>query len=312
MTTPPPGQYPPGQPYGMPPGPGAQGYPQPVYGQPVFQPVMLPPQMQPVPQPVQPPPEEPPPGGAQAIRRVLITAAVVGLVTVLVGVVIMVNNPDEYSAPPRTTLKQVQAAGQGGLAPSVGPGGAGQPLTQAVANAPAPVPNIPAAPAMQPSTPKRLIIPKLGVNAPIRSVGTDRTGAIETPPIGNPNLVGWYRGGPTAGEAGPAVMLGHKDTTTRSAVFSRLHELAYGDTIEVTRLDGTVAIFTVGGVEQANKQTFPTNRVYGQADNAELRLITCGGTYNRSTGHYVDNVIVYATMTGTRLAKTTTKSTSKS
>jgi sortase (surface protein transpeptidase) len=95
-------------------------------------------------------------------------------------------------------------------------------------------------------------------------------------------------------------MLGHKDTTTRSAVFSRLHELQYGDTIEVTRMDGTVAIFTVGGIEQADKKTFPTNRVYGNAEAAELRLITCGGTYNRATGHYVDNVIVYARMTGTR------------
>ncbi|GAB3885126.1 hypothetical protein GCM10027612_20000 [Microbispora bryophytorum subsp. camponoti] len=141
------------------------------------------------------------------------------------------------------------------------------------------------------------------MNAPINSVGLDRSGAIQTPPISNHNLVGWYRGGPTAGEAGPAVMLGHKDTTSRSAVFSRLHELSYGDKIEVYRLDGTVAIFTVGGIEQADKQTFPTNRVYGHADNAELRLITCGGTYNHMTGHYIDNVIVYATMTGTRLAK---------
>ncbi|MEU6429614.1 class F sortase [Microbispora sp. NPDC046973] len=302
MTTPPPGQYPPGRPYGVPLGPGGQGYPQPVYGQPVFQPVMLP-QMQPV-QPVPPPqpPEEKPPGdAAAAIRRVLITAAILGLVIVIAGVVIMVNNPDEY-APTRSTVKL--AAPQNGLAPSVGPGGAGRPLTQAVADAPPPVPNIPAAPAMQPSTPKRLVIPKIGVNAPIKSVGLDRSGAIQTPPISNPNLVGWYRGGPTAGEAGPAVMLGHKDTTSRSAVFTRLHELAYGDKIEVYRLDGTVAIFTVGGIEQANKQTFPTNRVYGHADNAELRLITCGGKYNYSTGHYFDNVIVYATMTGTRLAKT--------
>lgn len=306
MTTPPPGQYPPGQPYGVPLGPGGQGYPQPVYGQPVFQPVVLP-QVQPV-QPVQPapspPPEEKPPGeGTQAIRRVLITAAILGLVIVLVGVVIMVNNPDEYVTPSRSTLKL--AAPRNGLAPSVGPGGTGQPLTQAVADAPAPLPEIPPAPAMQPSTPKRLIIRKIGVNAPIKSVGLDRNGAIETPPINNANLVGWYRGGPTAGEAGPAVMLGHKDTTTRSAVFSRLHELEYGDKIEVVRLDGTVAVFTVGGVEQADKRTFPTNRVYGHADNAELRLITCGGTYNRTTGHYVDNVIVYALMTGSRRAKST-------
>jgi LPXTG-site transpeptidase (sortase) family protein len=101
----------------------------------------------------------------------------------------------------------------------------------------------------------------------------------------------------TPGEAGPAVLLGHKDTTTRSAVFSRLPELRNGDTIEVKRQDGITAVFTVGGIEQADKKTFPTERVYGPRDNAQLHLITCGGIYNRRTGHYTDNVIVYATMT---------------
>ncbi|MBP2704904.1 class F sortase [Microbispora sp. RL4-1S] len=294
MTTPPPGQYPPGQPYGSPYDPMAQGFAQPVYGQPVYQPILLPQAQQPA------APERPRVSGSQAMRGVLILAAVAGLVTVLVGVVLMVGSPDEYAPEGRTQLKVAQA---GDLVPKVGPGGTGQPLTQAVPTAPPPSPAAPPAPAMQPATPKRLIIPKLNINAPIMSVGLDKAGAIETPPIGNPNLVGWYRGGPTPGQAGPAVVLGHKDTTTRSAVFSRLHELQSGDQIEVVRMDGRVAVFTVGGVEQANKQTFPTNRVYGPADNAELRLITCGGTYNRSTGHYVDNVIVYATMTSTHLAK---------
>ncbi len=270
------------------------GYPQPVYGQPVFQAPFV--YAQPVPEEA----EEPEAGGTVAIRSVLILAAIAGVVTVVVGLIFMMGSPEEYAAPSRSALKM---QGNDGLVPMVGPGGTGQPLTQAVASAPPPLPSQPPAPAMQPSSPKRLIVARLGINAPIKSVGTEKGGAIETPPIGNPNLVGWYRGGPTAGEAGPAVMLGHKDTTTRSAVFTRLHEIQYGDTIEVIRMDGTVAIFTVGGVEQANKQTFPTNRVYGPRDNAELRLITCGGTYNRNTGHYVDNVIVYATMTGTRLAK---------
>ncbi|MBB6471775.1 class F sortase [Sphaerisporangium rubeum] len=235
------------------------------------------------------------------LRGILILAAVAGVVTVVIGVLLMANAPAEYGLADsgRTPLK-LGAQPPDGFAPSVGPGGPGQPLTQAAPTAAAPAPPLPAAPPMQPSTPKRLVIAKLGINAPIKSVGLDKNGAIQTPPIGNHNLVGWYRYGPTAGQSGPAVMLGHKDTMTRTAVFSRLHELQYGDTIEVTRMDGTVAIFTVGGIEQADKLTFPTNRVYGNADDAELRLITCGGTYNRSTGHYQDNVIVYARMTGTR------------
>ncbi|MFC4530317.1 class F sortase [Sphaerisporangium dianthi] len=239
----------------------------------------------------------------QIMRAVLILAAVAGVVTVVVGLLFMINAPEEYGlTDARTPMKLQAQPPAGGFAASVGPGGLGQPLTQADPTAPPPAPPLPAAPAMQPSTPKRLIVKKLGINAPIQSVGLDKKGAIQTPSINNPNLVGWYRYGPTAGQAGPAVMLGHKDTVTRSAVFARLRELQYGDTVEVVRMDGTVAVFTVGGVEQAAKETFPTNRVYGNADAAELRLITCGGSYNHITGHYVDNVIVYARMTSTRKA----------
>ncbi|GAA0386375.1 class F sortase [Acrocarpospora corrugata] len=275
MTTPP-GHLPPGHPaYQQ----------QQVYAQPVYPAVYG-----------QEHPERPRLKGTQIVRGVLILAALAGVFTVAAGLMFWLGSPEEYAAPERTTLRS-QA---GALAPSVGPGG-GQ-LTQADPSAPPPAPPLPAAPPLLPSSPKRLIIAKLGVNAPIKSVGLDKRGAIETPPISNSNLVGWYRGGPTAGQAGPAIMLGHKDTQTRSAVFSRLHELRYGDTIEVIRADGTIAVFTVGGVEQANKETFPTNRVYGNAEDAELRLITCGGNYNRATGHYVDNVIVYARMTSTRLA----------
>jgi hypothetical protein len=278
------------------------GYPQPVYGQPYMPQVYYQ-------QPGQQPGGQwqtpgPPADRGQIMRAVLILAAVAGVVTVVVGVLFMASAPEEYGlTDARTPLKlgAQPPAGQA-FAPSVGPGGPGQPLTQANPTALPPAPPLPAAPPMQPSTPKRLVIKKLGVNAPIKPIGTDKNGAIQTPPISNPNLVGWYQYGPTPGQAGPAVMLGHKDTTSRTAVFERLHELQYGDTIEVDRMDGTVAIFTVGGIEQADKQTFPTNRVYGNADAAELRLITCGGTYNRLTGHYVDNVIVYARMTSTRKA----------
>ncbi|MCW2881985.1 MAG: peptidase sortase [Sphaerisporangium sp.] len=284
----------------MPPG---QGYPQPVHGQPYMPQAYY-----------QYPGQQPGPGGqwqqpgqearhGQIMRAVLILAAVAGVVTVVIGVLVMASSPAEYGlADARTPLKLQAQPPVGAFAPSVGPGGPGQPLTQADPTAPPPIPSLPPAPPLQPSTPTRLVVKKLGINAPIKPVGTDKKGAIQTPPISNPNLVGWYQYGPTPGQAGPAVMLGHKDTTSRTAVFERLHELQYGDTIEVTRMEGTVAIFTVGGIEQADKQTFPTNRVYGNADAAELRLITCGGTYNRLTGHYVDNVIVYARMTSTRKA----------
>ncbi|GAB1822984.1 class F sortase [Herbidospora sp. RD11066] len=242
-------------------------------------------------------PEPPQKNGTQLVRLVLIIAAVAGLLTVGLGLVFILGNPDEYREQPsgRVTLKPLLSA--------VGPGGPGVPLTQAEPTAEAPLPPLtPITPMNQPSSPKRLVVKKLNIDAPIRSVGLDKNGAIEPPPLANTNLAGWYRGSPAPGTAGPAVVVGHRDTTNAPAVFNRLAELQYGDTIEITRQDGTVAIYTVGGIEQADKTIFPTDRVYGNSDMAELRLITCGGTYNRTTRHYVDNVIVYATMTGTRLA----------
>lgn len=232
--------------------------------------------------------------GSSALRVTLIMAAIAGVVTVVAGLLIVVASPEEYGLA-RDSLSL-------GAQPEEKAAPTGQPQPayfQAAPTVPPPLPSIAPAPAMLPSTPKRIVIKRLGINAPITSVGLDKRGAIEVPPVNNPNLAGWYRHGPTPGESGPAVLLGHKDTRTRSAVFSRLFEIKYGDTIEVKRQDGVTAVFTVGGVEQAAKTTFPTQRVYGDqpGDNAQLHLITCGGWYNRNIGHYTDNIIVYATMT---------------
>ncbi|MCG5217099.1 class F sortase [Streptosporangium sp. KLBMP 9127] len=237
---------------------------------------------------------EPEPRGSTVLRSVLILAAVAGVVTVVAGLLMMLSAPAQYGLADGRTELPVRAQPE-----------AGQPMFQAAPTVPPPLPEIKPAPPMQPSTPTRLVIKKLNVNSPIKSVGLAKDGTIEVPPVSNPNLTGWYRHGSTAGQAGPAIMLGHKDTRTQSAVFSRLHELRNGDQIEVKRQDGTVAVFTVGGVEQADKKTFPTSRVYGPQDNAQLHLITCGGTYNRATGHYTDNVIVYATLTSSHRATKT-------
>lgn len=237
--------------------------------------------------------QERPPGGG-ILRSVLVLAGAAGVVTVLVGLLMMAVSPGEYGLPEqRTTLPPRSAANATGPV---------DPYFRADPTAPPPMPSAPAAPAMQPSTPLRLVVKRLNINAPITSVGLDKKGAIEVPPVGDPNLVGWYRSGPTPGEAGPAIMLGHKDTRSGSAVFSRLAEIRNGDEIEIRRQDGIIAVFTVGGLEQADKTVFPTQRVYGESPVPQLHLITCGGTYNHTTGHYADNVIAYATMTGTRRA----------
>lgn len=239
------------------------------------------------PAPAPPPPQD---KGSTALRTVLIAAAVAGVVTVVAGLLIVLKSPQEYGLQSNRDTLNLQAQ----------PKPSGQPEQawfQAPANVPPPLPQITPAPPMLPSTPVQIVIKDLGIDAPIKSVGLAKDGSIEVPPSNNANLVGWYRNMSTPGEVGPAVLLGHKDTRTREAVFAKLPKIKNGDTIEIKRQDGTTAVFTVGGVEQASKKTFPTERVYGRQDNAQLHLITCGGTYDRSTGHYTDNVIVYATMT---------------
>ncbi|WP_308250890.1 class F sortase [Nonomuraea rhizosphaerae] len=230
--------------------------------------------------------------GSTVLRAVLLLAAVAGVVTVVAGLLIVLNSPAEYGLASERDALPLTAQPDGRTT-----GEPAQALFKAEPTVPPPLPQPAPAPPMLPSTPQRIIIKRLGINAPITSLGLAKDGTIQVPAANNANLVGWYRNMSTPGEAGPAVMLGHKDTRTSPAVFSRLNEIRYGDTIEVKRQDRTTAVFTVGGVEQASKKTFPTQRVYGSQANAQLHLITCGGTYNRTIGHYTDNIIVYATMT---------------
>ena len=106
---------------------------------------------------------------------------------------------------------------------------------------------------------------------------------------------GWYDGSPTPGEIGPAVILGHVDSARSGpAVFYDLAALLPGDTIGVTRADGTTVTFRVDEVARYPKRAFPTEAVYGDLDHAGLRLITCGGDFDRSAGSYEDNIVVYA------------------
>jgi sortase (surface protein transpeptidase) len=118
----------------------------------------------------------------------------------------------------------------------------------------------------------------------------DRT--LEVPR--NWEQTGWYTGGPEPGEQGPAVIAGHVDSTSGPAVFYKLGELRRGAVISVRRADDSTVRFRVHGVERWPKDRFPTRRVYRPTSDASLRLITCGGAFNSSSGHYLDNTIVYA------------------
>ncbi|MFG3245470.1 class F sortase [Streptomyces sp. NPDC048187] len=156
-----------------------------------------------------------------------------------------------------------------------------------------------AAPAMPPSPPDRVRIPAIGVDAPLTGLGLTGAGSLDVPPADRKNLAGWYEAGTTPGETGTAIVAGHVDNAEGPAVFYRLGALEKGAEIEVDRRDGGVAVFTVDAVEVYAADAFPDEKVYGAADRPELRVITCGGPYSRSTG-YQGNVVVFAHLTGSR------------
>jgi hypothetical protein len=142
------------------------------------------------------------------------------------------------------------------------------------------------------ATPVRVEIPAIGVRARIIRLGLNPDRTLEVPTdFGD---AGWWSGGPRPGEPGPAVIVGHVDSYTGPAVFYRLRELRLRDTVIVLRRDGTRARFSVIGSEQYPKSDVPTGRVYGRTVGPTLRLITCGGAFDRSSGHYLDNTVVYA------------------
>jgi len=156
----------------------------------------------------------------------------------------------------------------------------------------------PAAPAAAPPVvlpapaPVRLVIPAIGVDAPITTIATDATGAL-VPPTSTA-LVGWFAAGPPPGGTGPALLAGHVDARAGPGVFFHLRDLRAGDRVDVVRADGSVAAFTVTGRVEAAKTAYPTDLVYAPTPGPELRLVTCGGAFDHTARSYLDNVIVAA------------------
>ncbi|MER6069447.1 class F sortase [Streptomyces sp. NPDC001817] len=151
------------------------------------------------------------------------------------------------------------------------------------------------------AVPQRVDIPQLGVTAPVVSRGLDAQGAVDPPPFDQPGVVGWYGAGTAPGARGTALLVGHVDTTTRPAVFYKLSTLKPGETVRVVRSDGQVARFTIDDVRVLPRAGFDAHQAYGphRPGRAELRLITCGGSFDRATHSYTANVVVSAYLTGT-------------
>lgn len=149
------------------------------------------------------------------------------------------------------------------------------------------------------SVPVALAVPAIGVHSKLLALGLNPDGTVEVPPVGPDSPAGWYRSSPTPGERGPSILLGHVDSARYGpGVFFDLGALKPGDTVEVTRTDRTVAVFRVDRVASYDKADFPSLQVYGNTTDAQLRLITCGGTFDPAAGHYENNIVAYASLVG--------------
>jgi hypothetical protein len=145
--------------------------------------------------------------------------------------------------------------------------------------------------------PVRLEIARIGVSTGLQRLGRDQHGAVEVPSGPHQwDTAGWYAPGTRPGDPGSAVILGHVDSKSGPAVFYRLRELRRGDLVEVARADGSTVRFAVQRTEQYDKRRFPTDEVYYPTLTPALRLVTCGGEFDATAGHYRSNIIVFATL----------------
>ncbi|OXY96138.1 class F sortase [Streptomyces diastatochromogenes] len=183
--------------------------------------------------------------------------------------------------------------------PAAVPGSARTDARGASQGEPAPARPTPPPRPLPRSRPTSLRIRSLGIDAPVVGLRLDRDRQLETPPLDRPKEVGWYQGGPTPGESGTAIAVGHRDTRTGPAVFAALAQVKPGKLIEAGRADGRTAVYTVDRVQVFDKAGFPDKEVYGPARRPELRVLTCGGLFSRRTG-YTSNVVVFAHLTATK------------
>jgi Sortase domain len=144
--------------------------------------------------------------------------------------------------------------------------------------------------------PAWLSVPAIGVRTRLIDLGLNKNGTLQVP--STTTVAGWFTGSPRPGAVGSAVIAGHVDSYTGPGIFFWLRTLRPGDRVYVGRADGTMAVFTVTRVQMYAKDQFPTAAVYGPVPDAELRLITCGGVFDRALGSYLSNVVVFARLTG--------------
>jgi len=211
-------------------------------------------------------------------RPALVAAAALALALAAAGCGARASQP--APAPPASTAA--------GTAPAAQAAGAAEPTLPIHSYARVP-----------PSPPTRLSIPGIGVSAPLIELGLRPDGSMQVPSGRDFDKPGWFTEGPEPGQLGPAVIAGHVDSRRGPSVFYRLRELRAGDQVLVERADGRTLRFEVESSRQYPKAALPTDDVFGPVPWPALRLITCGGAFDRAARSYTDNIVVTTRLLGT-------------
>jgi Sortase domain len=215
-----------------------------------------------------------------------------------------------YARPPRPVSVRARLAGMIGALLIVGGLATVGVVVASQVHAPQPSPAAagsdgPAAggPSLERSEPVSMAIPAIGVDSSVLHLGLNADGTIQVPSlVTSAGMAAWYKYSATPGQVGASVIEGHVDSYQGPAVFFRLGALSPGDTIDVRLADGVTAIFRVTGVREYPKSQFPAKAIYGATDYAALRLITCGGVFDYTTGHYLSSTVVFASLVSSRPA----------
>ncbi len=158
-------------------------------------------------------------------------------------------------------------------------------------------------PRLRRSPPVSVQIPAIGVDSDLLHLGVTASGLMRVPSLSTaPGQAAWYKYSPTPGQIGVSVIEGHVDSYQGPAVFFRLGALRPGDRVDVKLADGVTAIFRVTGVREYLKSHYPARTIYGPTHRAALRLITCGGSFDFATRHYLSSTVVFASLASSRPA----------
>ncbi|MDM7831859.1 class F sortase [Cellulomonas edaphi] len=232
------------------------------------------------------------PAGPPGAGRRRTVATVLGTALLLGGsAAVLVGLHDQQPAPPVPAAAEAPAPATTPAAPPAPAPPAPAPPAPAsptsATRAPAPVKKVP--------RPVEVSIPSLRISSKLLTLGLADDGTIAVPARGpHYDRAAWFDGSPRPGAVGPAVIEGHVDGPDGPSVFHQLGAIAKGARVTVTRADGSKVHFVVDGVASYPKSNFPVTKVYANTSRPELRLITCGGAFDRGTGHYVDNTVVFA------------------